>query len=40
MSDATPTVENTNIEQTNIQSNSHYMNLLKVISVLMDYPIH
>jgi len=38
MSDATPTVENTNIEQTNIQSNSHDMKLLKVISLLMDYP--
>ena len=40
MSDATPTVENTNIEQTNIQSNSHDMKLLKVISLLMDYPSH
>ena len=40
MSDATPTVENTNIEQTNIQSNSHEMKLLKVISLLMDYPSH
>lgn len=40
MSDATPTVENTNIEQTNIHSNSHDMKLLKVISLLMDYPSH